>query len=109
MRSFCSVFIIYLVLLLTQPCPDLAAMIDDDCVDGTQIVHVESPTNSGSEDEECSPFCICSCCSHPVANHQFSFGVTTEVKTVAVAKIAADYRNPNRAAFHTSVWQPPMA
>jgi hypothetical protein len=108
-KVFCSVFIVYLVVLLTQPCPDLAAMVRDKDNGDVVATHVDSTTPADCDEEECSPFCICSCCSHPVANHQFSFGMTTEVKTLAVAKIAAEYNNPNLKAFHNSVWQPPKA
>lgn len=109
MRVFCFIFIVYLVLLLTQPCQDLAATVGDCGETDTQTAHVESTSDTDPLADECSPFCICSCCSHPVANHKLSLGITSEVKYIAISTTLTEYINPYTKGHQNSIWQPPKA
>ncbi len=109
MRVLCFTFIVYLVILTTQPCSDMAAMLND-CGDrNLEITHVESTSDSDSQLDDCSPFCICSCCSLSVVDHTVSVGLTTHVENVAILTTLIEYTNPYAKAHQNSIWQPPKA
>jgi hypothetical protein len=106
-RVFCFSFIIYLVLLVTQPCQDVVAQAGGCCDEPEMSAHFESSSHNEPSEDECSPFCICSCCGQAVASHKNSFGVTLDVETATVTASLKTYSPPDTASFTTSVWQPP--
>ena len=107
-RTFCFIFIVYVVFLLTQPCQDLTALGVNRCENDTLSVHVErSP--APSQDDECLPFCICSCCSHPVANVVFTLSLSTETKVAVTYSNLIEYPDPDSQTYPNSIWQPPKA
>ena len=108
MRTFCFIFIVYVVFLLTQPCQDLAALGVNGCESDTYSAHVERSPEQPCDDE-CLPFCICSCCSHPVANVVFTLGMTTATKVDAIYADLIEYRDPDTQTYRNSIWQPPKA
>ena len=110
MRGFCFTFIVYIVLLLTQPCQDLAAKFID-CQDSdTQAAHMERSSNTDPfTGDECSPFCVCSCCSHPVSSHKFPSGLTLRVESREIPTTIDNYVGPYDNAHQSSIWQPPKA
>ncbi len=107
MRVFCFSFIVYLVLLMSQPCKDVVAQASQCCDEPEVSAHFESSNHHESAEDECSPFCICSCCGQMVANHTISFGVTRDVETAKFTASLISYSAPDSASFTTSVWQPP--
>ncbi|MEQ1922554.1 MAG: DUF6660 family protein [Pyrinomonadaceae bacterium] len=107
MRVFCFSFIVYLVLLLTQPCQDVVAQTSDCCNKADIATHIDRSTDTDSHGDDCSPFCICSCCSHPVASHKFTFGVKLDLEIAKITAPFNTYSAPDTASFTTSVWQPP--
>lgn len=108
MRSFCFIFIVYVVLLLTQPCQDLAVAAGDKCGDDARnAVHIEQAQAEQPEGDDCSPFCVCSCCSHPVVNVKFTFGLTGGATVVTVHSNLIEYNDPHAATHLNSIWQPP--
>lgn len=109
MRVFCFSFIVYLMLLLTQPCQDLASMVNDCADKNTQTAHVESTSKNNPKADECSPFCICSCCSLSVADRSVAVIVSSDVKNASISSTLAVYANPYSKAHQNSVWQPPKA
>ncbi|MBC7898587.1 MAG: hypothetical protein H7070_00915 [Saprospiraceae bacterium] len=109
MRVFCFTFIVYVMLLLTQPCQDLAAAAVDDRGADTRTAHMESTSDADPLADECPPFCICSCCSHPVVNRKPSLGIISEVKYIVISKTLAEYTDPYSKVHHNAIWQPPKA
>jgi hypothetical protein len=102
--AFAIVF--YILFLLTQPCQDVLGAPpltrgeasasqteeDEDCEDG---------------DDNCSPFCICSCRQAPAG--YFSIETARESKVIIepVRTTEIDYTRGVSASFTGSVWQPP--
>lgn len=109
MRIFCFSFIVYLVILLTQPCQDLIAKFDECSKQDTQIAHTEKQSDPFPQSDDCSPFCFCSCCSLSVANRSSAIAATARIEPVAILTATSEYRSPNTATYHDSIWQPPKA
>jgi hypothetical protein len=66
--------------------------------------HLEQSKEIG---ENCSPFCICSCC-HFLTVYQFkSLSVTEEAIASVIVRPNFTYKNPYTKDFKTSIWQPP--
>lgn len=106
-RVFCFSFIVYLVLLMSQPCKDVVAQASQ-CGDEPEVsAHFESSNHQETAEDECSPYCMCSCCGQAVARNQTSFDTTFDVETTYNAARLTTYSAPNGSLFPTSVWQPP--
>jgi len=106
-KVFSFSFVVYAVLLLTQPCPDAFGVEVKPEKNGPSSTRIDNTYHEESRPDECSPFCICSCCCHPVSHHSFSFAVTQKLEIVDIAVIQADYRNPTTTTYKDSIWQPP--
>ena len=107
MRIASFIFIVYIVLLLTQPCQDMLSMLDQSA--GTEITHIESPTDKNDHTDGCSPFCICGCCSISVADSSTSDTKATTSSHTAVSQHMSEYTSPDTTTFQNSIWQPPKA
>jgi hypothetical protein len=103
-----SIFIIYTVVLLTQPCEDFQADSLEKKAQ-TIVTSVSDPIHSDSEPgpETCSPFCICGCCGLTVLHHGFTTLAMTDRITVAETALTAFYQPPTNRTYVDSIWQPP--
>lgn len=108
-RIFCFIFIIQVVALLTQPCEEIFPNVLGNVYNTAQVSRLDDRTPAETQRDECSPFCICSCCSHPMATQTFSFAVTTQAKQKPEPTPLAEYTNPYSANHSESIWQPPKA
>lgn len=107
MKIFCFTFIVYIVVLSVQPCQDFLAAFDDGDKVNAEVAHVsELPAE---EADDCSPFCICSCCSHAVADRCVFRSIAADTVIATTELKPNTYRNPYTNGFHTSIWQPPKA
>jgi len=105
-RIFSFIFILFIIFLLAQPCQDMTACSDDEVTVATHVTTDGSETDA----ELCSPFCICSCCSHPVSSARFaSASAPIEASVIFAADLAVEYTNPYTNPFPNSIWQPPKA
>lgn len=107
-HTFSFIFIVYLVLLLTQPCQDMVSMVDD----RGQAAEVSSIDNTPPNDptgDACSPFCICSCCSISVADRAVTMTRTGHIVILDSAHTPGEYTSPDTVAYQNSIWQPPKA
>lgn len=92
---------------MSQPCQDVVAQAGKCCDEPEMSAHFESSNHQEAGEDECSPFCICSCCGQAVASHKTSFGVRLDVETATFTAPLKTYSPPDTASFTTSVWQPP--
>lgn len=109
MKALSFILIVYIMFLVVQPCQDYVAMSDDCIGNETQTAHFGNGSGDESEGDDCSPFCVCSCCSHSVAYHKLFSGVSSEVKVVPIIPSKANYTNRYSKAHQNSIWQPPKA
>lgn len=106
MRFFCIIFSFYLLFLSWQPCQDITA---------NKVIHqknyAEQPdfhvTQEQNETDDCSPFCICSCCQTSVTYANLFFRITNIITNKITSKTSAFYQNPDEKTYQNSIWQPP--
>jgi hypothetical protein len=73
----------------------------------SQQTQINSVTRTDENGDDCSPFCICSCC-HFSTVYQFQiFTVTNKITVLAISQSQNLYQNPYAKEYKTSVWQPP--
>ena len=101
-----SFFVIYTVVLLTQPCQDFRA-VSLEYQKTVSSISDPIPSDSESGPETCSPFCICGCCGLSVVHHGFTTIATTNRITVTENPLAPIYQAPITNSFIDSIWQPP--
>jgi hypothetical protein len=99
---------VQVLVLLSQPCEELFPD-PSETNDRQYVSRYENGSTSEQQQDECSPFCLCSCCSHPVANQTFSFAITTHIEQSKIENTFTDYANPITTTYTDSVWQPPKA
>jgi len=94
---------VYLLLLVFHPCSDQDTCIDEQRTGLTTLT--ADHDHSESETDQCSPFCICSCCSATIRLTLNSIVVTPLEAANTV------FRTPykQRALPNTphAIWQPP--
>lgn len=107
MRIFGFIFTAYILALSLQPCQEWN--IPAETPGGINAVYSRSDHVSGikTEEDDCSPFCVCSCCYVSVADRYFPFALPKEAAAVPETTLSADYQNPNLDAHVTPIWQPP--
>jgi hypothetical protein len=107
MRIFCFIFILYLLLLSWQPCQDLAAK-DISCTSTpkAQQSHLHD-TSQPTENDDCSPFCVCSCCQISTANARPTFMVKNRFTVSTEKATEIFYQNEYSQQHLDSIWQPP--
>jgi len=94
-------------MLSVQPCQDFLAKFED--IDATKSDITQLSQTAAEEPDDCSPFCICSCCSHAVADRCVFKSVGSESGIAITGSEADTYTNPYTNGFRNSIWQPPKA
>jgi hypothetical protein len=94
----------YVIALSVYPCSD-GNTCADEIKNGQQSIGVSDHEHSDSEEDLCSPFCICSCCAahiklSPISDLNFPTVVhnTKEIIPYLEKQIVFD---------HNHIWQPP--
>ena len=110
MKAFTRIFAFYLIALSLLPCGDNGGGILDMTKHLFGIEHEAHSDhehhNNACGDDDCTPFCICSCCS-------MALDVPTKLPFLVKylpptpAKLPISYSNFLPSNFHHSIWQPP--
>jgi hypothetical protein len=108
-RIFCFIFVVYILVLVVQPCQDAFASVDSQDRNTMVAANTDNSSPADPTTDACSPFCVCSCCSHPAATRFSTQGVPKEIEHVSITSAVANYTNPYAKTFHDSIWQPPKA
>ena len=101
MKFFATLFSLYILFLVAFPCADKP---DGNMLQKTEIS--KSSTSSSMPDlDQCSPFCVCSCCVSGIIHQVFVLSFDNLTVT--------HYRFPELVqSFHfarfASIWQPPQ-
>lgn len=110
MKAFCLILSFYILLLSFQPCDEMTANLE--LQENKLSFQTQIQENSHSEGQEenkenCSPFCICSCC-HFLTVYQFnSPSVSDKTVSSIISRPNFSYQNPYTKDYKTSIWQPP--
>jgi len=97
-----------MVLLSVQPCEDVLAQVDGQGHQSYSAAQIEQSSDDADGDD-CSPFCICSCCSMPVASRHYGLSVPKTEQTISSRATAVIYKDPYQSNPLSSIWQPPKA
>lgn len=110
-RVFSFIFVVYMLVLLTQPCQEFVASAREvpAARSAAAVVRSDVPKNDPKTDG-CSPFCICSCCSiNSMGAHTASVGIESPVVVSAIPREIAVYTSQHTSSYLASIWQPPKA
>ena len=107
MKVFCFIFSIYILFLSLQPCEELKANVELRVNKTTRQTQMRAAEKASQESDDCSPFCICSCCHFSTAYQFRTFTVTGKLTTTEILSPKYSYQNPYSKAYKNSIWQPP--
>lgn len=100
MRLISLIFGFYVFLLVAAPCGD-----HQDCDENAAITATADHDEHGHESENCSPFCICSCCgTYSQVELVYHF---IPVPAVHNALIIPSHTDPV-SEISIAIWQPPQ-
>jgi hypothetical protein len=68
---------------------------------------MQAAEKASQESDDCSPFCICSCCHFSTAYQFKTFSVTNKIMVSAILRPNFSYQNPYSQAYENTIWQPP--
>jgi len=105
-KLFTSFFIIYTVVLLTQPCQDFQAAALE-LKKTVSSISDSIPSDSEAGPETCSPFCICGCCGLSVVHHGPTTTAISERIEFTENTLVSIYYAPFTNSFIDPIWQPP--
>lgn len=107
MKIFYLTFIFYLLVLSWQPCNDLSAKISSGKSDSIAEINHLNETEEPCEEDDCSPFCICSCCHISTVYANLNFSVTSAFIARFEKTSAVEYQNSYSHQNLDLIWQPP--
>lgn len=107
MRVFSFIFIIYILLLSVMPCDEMTANAELRFDENSYQIQRQNNAPTDESGDDCSPFCICSCCHFSTAFQFKTFAVTSKITVSVGFKPENLYRNPYAQTYKTSIWQPP--
>lgn len=107
MKVFCIIFTIYILFLSFQPCEEMTAIAELRVDKVSEQTHIQISEQTEKESENCSPFCICSCCHFSTVYQFKTFSVTNKITVAAISRPHFYYQNPYYQTYKTSIWQPP--
>jgi hypothetical protein len=101
MRLFLHIFSIYILALSVMPCSDAY----NNCK--SETVFTEAHNHKSDRNDNCSPFCTCTCCS-TTANPKFTPLKFDIAKPIATSKITYHNRDFSFVSNYCgNIWQPP--
>jgi len=107
MKVFCFIFTIYILFLSLQPCEEMTALAELRAEKVSHERQIQAGEQAGEKTDDCSPFCICSCCHFSTVYQLKSFSVTNKITVSAISRPNFSYQNPYYQNYKTSIWQPP--
>ncbi|MCD9189561.1 MAG: hypothetical protein LUM44_24345 [Pyrinomonadaceae bacterium] len=107
MKIFCFILSIYILLLSLAPCSEMIGFAEslNEKSSPQTVLQTQHETNENGED--CSPFCICSCCHFSTVYQFKTFTITRKITVSPISRHENLYLNPYSNTFKNSVWQPP--
>ncbi len=102
MKIFAFILAFTILALSVMPCMD-GGLANN----GSTKVEISKTDNHNehNDTDDCSPFCICSCCSTTISSHTLSFNYFD--KLVFLAKKYSAFKSSNYSNVSISIWQPP--
>ena len=96
---------VYLLALMGVPCRD------DHSHTTTTTIAVEKQLaqedNHGHEADNCTPFCVCACCTTPIVVQQL-FTFQPVIFHAPYNRNVISFYQPVASSYFGSIWQPPQ-
>jgi len=110
MRFVALIMFVQIFAAVSTPCPDA---ISSGSMFATGSVRVASdmtaPDEGEDHDDECSPFCICSCRQIPAASVTFCEPPKETAMNAPARNVVFERRDDPETTFQKPIWQPPQA
>jgi hypothetical protein len=100
MKFFAAILSLYILALTAFPCIDLPMDKQLQKFELSQSAN----DNQVSDNDHCSPFCICRCCASPVVFQEFIIQFTIFSFS---QKHLSGYTSSYVSSLFTVIWQPP--
>lgn len=102
-------FNIYLLVMACIPCTDIHAK-EVLTSPNINLISIDKHTNCPheTEDDNCSPFCICSCCGHTLTTTPYNPIVLKVVQMLLVTQISYVSGDLICQEVYLHVWRPPI-
>jgi hypothetical protein len=107
MKFAATILILNIFVLLSVPCEDsfAAEKVSPANVNAEQTI--DGHQHDLPTEEDCSPFCICSCRQVPAAFDHFTVSASAKVFDSKKNIPPFEYKDPLTNNFPTAIWQPP--
>ncbi len=98
-----TILLIYILGLLLVPCSD----VYNNCADSISYQKEVSHNHNDDQDDHCTPFCQCSCCSVSVVKFNFKMPEFNFQQPIIILKkiVIKDCQIISR--YSGSIWEPP--
>lgn len=103
MRWKTAILLIYILGLLAVPCSD----VYNSCVASNSVQKELTHNHSDDNDDHCTPFCQCSCCSVSVVKFNFKMPEFNLPQHIISVKNAVIKDCQVISSYSGSIWQPP--
>ncbi len=107
MKLAAIILIGHIFLLLGQPCADVFVSERDLSASKVLTKSIGEIPEDPTEEDDCSPFCICSCRQVPAAFDKFTQPENIVERSSDNSKASFEYKNLLALDFSNSIWQPP--
>ncbi|MET2995102.1 DUF6660 family protein [Flavobacterium columnare] len=106
MRLLYIILSVYFLILSGLPCLD---MIEDERSMAQSITtNLQDKNHSHTDDDLCSPFCVCNCCGTQILVYQSIISYDFETFSIINTKNKESlYKSVFYTNFYNSIWQPP--
>lgn len=105
MKWIAIIMSIYLMALSNMPCADMEV---NSAMHKTAQFSSEENHSHDKDNDLCSPFCTCNCCSVQILSYQtpiiFEFPKVCDLISIALPS----YNSVFASNFYRSIWQPPQ-
>lgn len=102
LKFFNYIFSLYILCLSVLPCADRA---ECNVFEKDKAVSSTEHSDHNLEDEQCSPFCICSCCG--VTMNMPKVLACIAPHSLAPTELNSFLPNPSIEEITSAIWQPP--
>lgn len=104
MKWFLTIWTFYLMVLAALPCSDASNQCEDTV---PKIETAQAHEHNQDSDDNCSPFCYCSCCSVSIGSFNFKpFEIKQPKVAFSTKKFTIrDYNLISR--YQGNIWKPP--
>lgn len=97
---------LYLIFLSCIPCSDTKEGIAINSVNVYSSNHENH--SHDTNDDSCSPFCVCNCCGQTIINYHPAIVYDFSVQIQELRTFNSNYNSNLIKIFSRSIWQPPQ-